>query len=70
MTKNKIIKILNTYLEDKKYLFYDQGMYPKWITKNELIELVAADLLNNSYNEEPITEVTYCYYEPDKKINS
>ena len=63
MTKDKIVKILKTYLEDKPYLYYDEGMYPKWVNREELIELITTDLLNDRYNEEEIIEPKYCYYD-------
>ena len=63
----KITNVLKKYLEDKPYLYYDQGMYPTWVTKDELIRLITNDLLNDEYNEE-IIEPIYCYY--DNKENN
>jgi hypothetical protein len=62
LTEDKIIKVLEKYLENKSYLYYDQGMYLKWINKDELINLIVTDLLNDAYNEEEITEVKSCGY--------
>jgi len=69
MTKSKIQNILESYLEDKPYLYYDQGMYPKWVTKDELIALIIEDLLDNAYNEEEIKEVICCYHDNKKNNN-
>ena len=68
MTTDKIKHVLKTYLEDKLYLYYEEGMYIKWVTRDELIDLIAKDILNDRYNVEE--EVKYCYYEPNKKNNS
>jgi len=68
MTTDKIKYVLKTYLEDKLYLYYEEGMYIKWVTRDELIDLIAKDILNDRYNVEE--EVKYCYYETNKKNNS
>jgi len=68
MTKSKIQNILESYLENKPYLYYEEGMYLKWVMRDELIELIIKDILNDRYNVEE--EVKYCYYEPNKKNNS
>jgi hypothetical protein len=68
MTTDKIKHVLKTYLEDKLYLYYEEGMYIKWVTRDELIDLIAKDILNDRYNVEE--EVKYCYYETNKKNNS
>jgi len=62
LTEDKIIKVLEKYLENKSYLYYDQGMYPKWVSKNELINLIVTNLLNDEYNEEETIEVKSCRY--------
>lgn len=68
MTQDKIKHVLKTYLEDKLYLYYEEGMYIKWVTRGELIDLITKDILNDQYNVEE--EIKYCYYEPHKKNNS
>ena len=68
MTTDKIKHVQKTYLEDKLYLYYEEGMYIKWVTRDELIDLIAKDILNDRYNVEE--EVKYCYYETNKKNNS
>ena len=62
MTEDKIKYVLKTYLENKLYLYYEEGMYIKWVMRDELIDLITKDILNDRYNVEE--EVKHCYDKP------
>jgi hypothetical protein len=43
--KENIIAILEYYLpEEKVYLYYEEGLYPSWVNRKELINLIAVDI--------------------------
>jgi len=55
ITKDKITNVLKKHIaENKIYVYYDQSMYPKWVSRDELIILITTELLNDTYNEEPL----------------
>jgi hypothetical protein len=48
MDKNKIIRILEYYLpEEKEYLFYENHMYPRWVKRANLINLISNEILKD-----------------------
>jgi hypothetical protein len=43
--KEDVITILEYYLpEERIYLYYEKGLYPSWVNRKELINLIAIDI--------------------------
>ena len=48
ITREKIIEVLMKYIsEDKKYLFYENDMYPNFVDKSTLINYIINDLVQD-----------------------
>jgi len=58
MTKESLKKILEYYIaEEQLYLYYENGMYPSWVSKQELINLITNKVLKDiSPNREELLE--------------
>ena len=45
ITKERIIEVLNTYLLENQYSYYEDGMYPHRVTKSEIINIITDEII-------------------------
>lgn len=45
ITKERIIEVLNTYLLENQYSYYEDCMYPHRVTKSEIINIITDEII-------------------------
>lgn len=64
MTKENLTKILEYFIaEENQYLYYESDMYPTWVNRHQLIDLIVNKILiESSIDKERLRKVFHDFF--------